>query len=437
MCSIGGSSNKIEVQAMLETMKHRSPDDSGVVSFPNFTIGMGRLAVIDLKSDGLCPYIFNNYVLTFNGELYNYIELRNELRQFGWEFSTESDTEVVLKSYIHWGVQCLDKFNGMFALAIFDRSSVFLARDVAGEKPLYYTLEPFRFASEAKALNYDCFEFPPAHYAIVDVKKGAVHPIRYWEPKKIKIKDPEKELEALLNDSIKLRTRADVPYALYYSGGVDSSLISSYHDFKYKFTYKDDEKYRQEFLDKFPKILWNLDYPVNSFSPFGLYKLAEMASKKVRVVISGEGADELFGGYIRYLKPHFNYLANKKYPSYKTMHQPAASVTEQGWLEFNSNLRELLRMGDRMASAFGIENRCPFLDKRIIEFAFSLPDELKISGLETKVLLNRILKKRNPKYKPIEKHGLYCSVPSWLGSKHKFDKNTYLLYQHKLWRKFQ
>ena len=92
-------------------------------------------------------------------------------------------------------------------------------------------------------------------------------------------------------------------------------------------------------------------------------------------------------------------------------------------------------MGDRMSSAFGIENRCPFLDKRIIQFAFSLPDEYKINGLDTKVILNRILKKRDPKYKPVEKHGLYCSVNSWLGEKDLLDKKVYKNYQKRLWKK--
>lgn len=438
MCAISGGKNKEEVKKMLQIMKHRAPDGSGVVDDGRFVIGMGRLAIIDLKSSDLCPYseVYKNrkYVLTFNGEIYNFIELRKELRQAGWEFRTTSDIEVVLKSYFQWGIKCLDKFNGMFAFVIYDGRNVFLARDIAGEKPLYFSYKPFKFASEAKALNWDCIEFPRAHYMIWSEKKGVEKFEQYWRLKKIKIKNAEKELEKLLENAIKIRTRADVPYGLYFSKGVDSSLISTFHKFQHKFTYKDGD-YRKEFFKRFPKILWHLDYPVSSFSAFGLFKLAELASKKVKVVLSGEGADELFGGYVRYVQPHFNWMAQKAFPSYKGYFKEAESVTAAGWREFNGNLRELLRMGDRMSSAWGIETRCPFLDKRIIEFAFSLPDELKINGLDIKVILNRILKKRNPKYKSIEKMGLFCSVNSWLGSKDSFNKNDYLKYQKFIWTK--
>lgn len=413
---------------MLSIMKHRSPDQIGMVKKNGYTMGMGRLAIIDLKSKNLCPYQEDKYILCFNGEIYNYIELKNELRKKGWSFKTDSDTEVLLKSYRQWGVKCLDKFNGMFAFAIYDGEKIFMARDIAGEKPLYYKLSPLKFASELKALDFRGKEFPPAHYAIYDGLKFTLK--RYWNLKKRKInlKTAEEELEWLLQDSIKLRTRADVPYALYYSGGIDSSLIDTFHDFKYKFTYQDKD-YSKEFKRIAKKIFWHLDYPIESFTPFGLWKLAEMASKKVKVVLSGEGADELFGGYIRYVLPQFNYVARSKLPSYQSMFQPAKSVNEYGWEEFNGNMQHLLRMGDRMASAFGLENRCPFLDKRIIEFAFSLPNHMKINGLETKTILRRILEKRNPKYKHIEKKGLYCSVNKWIGSKEKFSKKDYLKYQ--------
>lgn len=438
MCSIAGSKTKEEVGRMLKLMKHRSPDDEKIYGGRNFAIGMGRLSIIDLKSEGLCLFNEDGYYVSFNGELYNYIELRKELKRKGWKFRTNSDIEVLLKSFREWGHKCLDKFNGMFAFAIYDtnKQTIFLTRDVAGEKPLYFSYKPFKFASEAKALNWDCIEFPPAHFAYYHLGLKVWRMERYWQPKKIKIKNPEKELEALLEDAIRIRMRSDVPYGLYFSGGVDSSLLSTFHDFKYRFTYKDGD-YKKEFKKKFPKILWHLDYPVSSFSPFGLWKLAEMAKKKVKVVISGEGADELFGGYVRYIQPHFNFLAQKTFPSYRGMFQNGESVSQIGWREFNGNLRELLRMEDRITGAFGLENRSPFLDKRIIEFAFSLPDELKINGLETKVLLNRILKKRNPKYKPIEKAGLFTSVNSWIGVPEEgFGKKSYLKYQKEIFKRF-
>lgn len=435
MCSIVGGADKKWVLGALEKMKHRAPDGTNVIDDGKFAMGAGRLAIIDLTSKNLFPYREGNLTLSFNGEIYNYVELRKELKAKGHVFTTQSDTEVLLKAYKEWGKKCLNKLNGMFAFAIYDGQMIFLARDIAGEKPLYYKEYPFRFASEAKALDFDCRELPPATYMIYQNGKAYVR--RYWrlELRDINPNTAEEELEWLLEDSIKLRTRSDVPYGLYYSGGIDSSLIATFHDFEHKFSYRDQD-YQEEFLRVFPKILWHLDSPVKSFSPFGLWKLAEMASREVKVVISGEGADELFGGYVRYVQPEFNYQAQKAFPSYQTMFQSAKSVHDAGWEEFNGNMRELLRMGDRMASAFGIENRCPFLDKRIIEFAYSLPSNLKINGLETKVLLRRILERRNPNYKHIEKQGLYCSVNKWLGLNDKLNKDGYLKYQQSIWQKF-
>lgn len=434
MCSIvGGEGEDAFFRQQLNTMKHRAPDDAGVLS----GIGMGRLSIIDLESKNLCPYMEDGMVLAFNGEIYNYKDLRGELEGLGYSFTTESDIEVLLKSYKEWGVDCLKKFNGMFAFAIKDRDTIFIARDIAGEKPLYYQENPFLFASENKALDFEGTEFPPAHYGIFQDGKLTIKPWWKLRRRRINLKTAEEELEYLLEDSIRLRTQSDVPYGLFLSGGVDSTLINSFHDFENTFTYE-DENYEKEFKEIFPDILWHLDGPVKSFSPFGLWKLAELAHNTgVKVILSGEGADELFGGYVRYVPASMDREAQAKFPSYKKMFPQAKDVNDLGWEEFNGNMRELLRMGDRMTSAWGIENRCPFLDKRIIQFAFSLPHEAKIQGFDTKIILNKILKKRVPDYKPVEKHGLYCSVNKWLGSRDKFDKTLYNKYQEKLWRNLQ
>jgi len=431
MCSIAYGD---EVGKMLQKMKHRAPDDEGIVG----NLGMGRLSIIDLKSDGLCPFTEDGDVLAFNGEIYNYKELRSELRGLSHTFRTESDTEVLYHAYKQWGMEgCLQKLNGMFAFAIREGDRLYLARDIAGEKPLYYTEKPFRFASENKALDFQGKEFPPAHYGIYENGKLTIK--RWWtfEPHHINLKTAQEELEWLLEDSIRLRTQSDVPYGLFLSKGVDSTLISSFHDFQHTFTYEDGD-YKDEFLRTFQKILWHLDGPVQSFSPFGLWKLSEQARDAgVKVILSGEGADELFGGYVRFIPPSLAREARLRYPSYKAMFPGANNVNNLGWREFNGNMRELLRMGDRMTSAFGIENRCPFLDKRIIEFAFSLPHEAKIQGFDTKILLNKVLMKRRPDYIPVEKHGLYCSVNKWIGTGDKFGKELYTRYQHRLWRDLQ
>lgn len=442
MCSIAGSTIKDQVSLMLDLMKHRSPDGTKILSDEFFDIGMGRLSIVDLKSSGLCLYEEGNYILSFNGEIYNYIELRKELEKEGDTFKTKSDIEVVLKSYKKWGVECLQKFNGMFALAIYDGKEVFLARDIAGEKPLYFDFKKgqgFRFASEAKALSFRCLEFPPAHFGKYSVEKKEFSIFPYWKLERIDIDlaNAEKTLEDLLADSIKLRTRADVPYGLYFSGGIDSSLIKTFHNFKSLYTFTNKDDYKDEFLNILEKIVWHLDYPIDSFSPFGLWKLAEVASKEVKVVISGEGADELFGGYIRYMPVALYEQARKKFPSYQSYFSIHETVDNICWKEFRGNMRHLLRMGDRMASAFGIENRCPFLDKRIIQFAFSLPLEYRINGFDTKYILRKILQKRNKDYKFQEKMGLFCSVNEWIGSDEGYGKKKYLKMQKDIWEQFQ
>lgn len=432
MCSIAGSESQKEVKKMLSLMRHRAPDDEGIVK-NGIWLGMGRLAIHDLVSKGLCPIERDGMTLVFNGELYNFLELKKELIKLGHKFYTQNDSEVLLASYCEWKEKCLDKFNFMGAFAISDGKKIFLARDIAGEKPLYFQAKPFRFASEAKALNFKCTEFPQAHFGVYDIHKKTLKIKRWWTPPKSgsykgTFKQALKEIDELLADSVRLRTLSDVPYGLYFSKGIDSTLLSSYHPFKHKFTYVDGD-YKNEFNKIFPKILWHLDYPVKSFSAFALWKLADKASKKVKVVISGEGADELFGGYVRYVPNEFNRLAQIKFPSYKNLFPYRDLMGE----EFNGNLLELLRMGDRMTSAFGVENRCPFLDRRIIEFAISLPMEWKINGFETKLPLRELLKKRVPKYKDFEKKGLFCNVNKWIGAEEEgFGKDSYLNLQKKI-----
>src|SRR3990167_2386527 len=215
MCSIAGSHRYQEVNRMLQVMKHRAPDGMGWNTLQPYSIGMGRLAIIDLESEGLILYKEDEFVLSFNGEIYNYIEIRKNLEQFGWGFTTNSDTEVLLKAWREWGIYMFDKLNGMFAFAIYNtkKQQILLARDIAGEKPLYFKRSPFKFASEAKALDFKCEEFPPAHYAFYDVrKKKFSKPKAYWKLKPVEISnDPVSELEELIKDSIKLRTRSDVP----------------------------------------------------------------------------------------------------------------------------------------------------------------------------------------------------------------------------------
>ena len=458
MCSISGMVPGGNVERMVAVQKHRAPDESGIYRDERIALGMGRLRIIDLQSPGLAPYREDDLTLCYNGEIYNYIELRKELQGLGFVFRTMSDTEVLLKAWRQWGVKMFDRLNGMFACAIYDsvKKQVLLARDISGEKPLYYYHRggQFVFSSEAKALSAvlslerreddffeafqhcfqttlwkDVFEVPPAHYLLFDLGTSTKKIVEYWkfQPREIALHTAEEELESLLTDAVKLRIRSDVPIGLYHSEGIDSSLIAKLHRFDHRY-YFDNAKpeLREEFFAKIPEVLRHLDFPVGSFGFFGMWKLAEAAAKDVKVILSGEGADEIFGGYVRYMPiareyqlrqhcPSYAYLFGKHFgvedyvsafaritsrndnfldlvrekvePFFRMFSDP---VNAMGFADFKLIFPSLTQMGDRMAGAFGIENRCPFLDRRIIEFGFSLPPAYKIDNLEQKVILRRI-----------------------------------------------
>lgn len=465
---------------MLKTMTHRAPDDTGVYCDKDMSLGMGRLSIIDLKSKNLCPFQNNKIVLSFNGEIYNYKSLRKELERFGYKFHTSSDTEVLGNAWDKWGKKIFSKIKGMFVFAIYEKNTqkLFIARDIPGEKPLYYLRKNNRlyFASEAKALKKilnlnvtkdkffdsfqhclnstlwkDVYQLPPAHYIEFDLRRKKLSIVEYWKLKKRKInsKTAQDELEDLLKKSITLCTQADVDYGLYYSKGVDSMLISTFHKFKNKFYFDDKLNYKTNFQKSIKKIAYHLDFPVGSFSSYPLWKLAERAKKNnVKVILSGEGADEIFGGYTRYMPIYMQWRLNKKFPSYeylfgkffdpyldgyknltgrnkkdsnlvKNIMKPFFEkfddpITAMCYFDFKVIMPSLLQMGDRMSSSFGVENRCPFLDKDIIEFGFSLPYEYKIKNLSQKHILRIIADKRGlTNATKMEKKGLIIQYNKW------------------------
>ncbi len=493
MCSIAGSYSEEAVDLMLDLQQHRAPDDSGTeyIEQAEFTFGMGRLSIIDLVSDNLCPHVSDGYVLSYNGEVYNYLELKVQLQNLGHKFETTSDTEVVLAAYKQWGFDCFNKFNGMFAIAIYDPKShsIVLARDIAGQKPLFYRTDEFAFASEAKALKNDNSQYTkdvffdvfqhiyegtlwsnirqvkPAHYLEYDIGTKKTRSVRYWkfEPRYIDLKTVYDELEYLIGDAVNLVQRSDVPYALYYSGGVDSTIISKVGYFKNKITFTDISE--EQFYEDINEVVEHLDFPVGSFSSVALYQLAKRAQEEgFKVIISGEGADEIFGGYIRYVpiaqfssmydrypsyaelfnkthKPSYvkitkrtegtdNFLSRHMEPFFKE-HDP---VTAMQLFDFTYILPSLLQMGDRMASAFGIENRCPFLDKRLIEFGLSLPANMKIDNMDTKVTLRTFLDDLGGRDINDEKVGLIVPYNKWKGIK-GYSRSAYFAEILDIWKK--
>jgi asparagine synthase (glutamine-hydrolysing) len=354
-------------------MVHRGPDDNGIVALESATLGHRRLAILDLSSRANQPMSSSDkrYYITYNGEVYNFLELKKNLEAEGYKFRTTSDTEVVLYSFIHYGEQCLTKFNGMFAFAIWDtyQKSLFLARDRFGKKPLYYYLDPSGavcFSSELTALIEDktiptklsfeaincylslgyilspltiyesIFKLEPATYMYISENGKKVRKIKYWDfSEAFRIKTNEKEIEiekhvlSLLEEAARKRLISDVPVGAFLSGGIDSSsivsLIKKYHKGDlHTFSVGFDSESYNELPDAQRTAEWigtkhhnlickisdGIDFVNDAISVFDepfadnslipTIEVSKLASKYVTVVLSGDGADELFAGYITY-----------------------------------------------------------------------------------------------------------------------------------------
>lgn len=380
MCGIAGvfsySFNKIEeihhyLKVMNQLISHRGPDDSGVWVSSSRNVGFShrRLSIIDLSNHAHQPMQSDcGYVVVFNGEIYNHIELRNMLKS-DWNFKTQSDTEVILAAYHVYGVDCVKLFKGMFAFALWDGQNLFCARDHFGIKPLYFTRQnnQFIFASESKALlpfvskistnrmafvEYVTFQYPigsqtlfeeifqlePAHAILINAhgeKKWRYWDVHYQMDYDHTPKYFHEKLDALLHESIQLHLRADVNVGAYVSGGVDSSLIGLlacqeknyaipfYHGRFLESSAYDESSYAEsvaiqantslnildihenDFIANINKIMYFMDFPVAGPGVFPQYMVSEMAAKSVKVVLGGQGGDELFGGYARYLIAYF------------------------------------------------------------------------------------------------------------------------------------
>lgn len=553
MCGIAGLLSKnaplpegFDLDRMLAAQSHRGPDDTGQFQSPFFQVGMVRLSILDLVSPNLCPLIFSrpgspdvSHVLSYNGELYNYVELRKELETLGHELRTTGDTEVLLHSYLEWGEGCLDRLNGMYAFVIadFEEDLLFCARDIAGEKPLYYYEDRnvFLFSSEIKGIlsqipmpemnitdEFNAFEYVtgeetlfqnvsalrPGFKMVIRGLRGNYRGKRvteYWSlVDHLYDVDPEHavdQLDELLSDAVRIRLRADVKIGLYLSGGIDSSLMAymakpeiafsvhfpygkKYDELSYAQTVAREigcehvviQPTKDDFEEHLDSIIYHLDTPVGSFSPFPLYMLAREASQRVKIVLSGEGADELFSGYTRYLLLDHNEKLRdvaelKNYDSLMDyyygppLEQMARLLNRgnvsddvirlvikphftqfddvrhaMGYTEYKTMLIALLQMGDRTSAAFGIENRSPFLDKRVIAFAFSIPGDLKIRGYTTKWILKEVARRYVPTsvVDRTGKQGLIAPINLWMnfrGARGEFDRQAYNTLMMERWYK--
>ncbi len=395
MCGISGLyrkkkriSNDIElVQAMSKSMVHRGPDAEGVWSDGEVHLSHRRLSIIDRSEISNQPMISSDgrYIIVYNGEIYNYLEIRNNIEPQGCFFNTLGDTEVILEAFRLFGTKCFEMFNGMWAIAIYDKEDkkLYLCRDRFGVKPLYLVDndELFIFSSEMGAIlsvfpqyrtpnkrsiyrylvdgiNEDSDDstfyrdiktFPAAHYMIVDIKNKSYKKEKYWgvdidsfKGKWIKGKNPYKTFRELFESAVSLRLRSDVEVGVCLSGGLDSSSIlgcaasiSSRPIQTFSSVYEDQDCNEEEFINEvnrkwntishivkpdedegkfvehLKKIIIHHGQPVNGASLYSQYKVMEKAGDTVRVVLDGQGADELFAGYLYYYSYFVRDLLNK------------------------------------------------------------------------------------------------------------------------------
>ena len=538
MCGIAGFTHITRVPdpgliiQAIESISHRGPDGQAVFETRLVSLGAARLKIIDLES-GDQPMTAENgdVVIAFNGEVYNYAELRAELRALGHQFESRTDTEVVLRAFLQWDTDCFERMRGMFALAIWRESTrrLVLARDRIGIKPLYVARrgQDIYFGSELKTIfvhpeierrldpaGLDCWlslnyvpcpltlvegveKLPPGHW--LEWRAGQVRTDSYWKlpfapALSIKQADAEQQLDLLLKQSVHEHLLSDVPLGMWLSGGVDSSTILHYaaeqstaplRTFSISFlgrSFDESENIARlvshygtvhEQLDLNPELdlaetieefAGYADEPNGDAGALPVWYLSRMTRRTATVALSGEGADELFGGYTTYranvlakwarMLPSFALRAAEKvarrWPAsdekisfeYKLKRFLAGCQTrpEQAHLFWNGTFsekekrriagmplpdalgrmtRELAERGDtlaaylwfdqkyylpddilakvdRMSMAHSVEVRPPFLDHRIVEFAASLPDELKMAGTQQKIVLRSLMKKRLP-----------------------------------------
>ena len=524
MCGIVGLVTKKEkentIKLMNDRIKHRGPDGDGYFIDGDVALGHRRLSIIDL-STGDQP-IFNedgSVVTVFNGEIYNYQELKEELIALGHDFKTKSDTEVLVHGYEEWHTDLPKHLRGMFAFAIYDKNKneVFLARDNFGIKPLYYAKmnDTFMFASEIKAFldvpdfekvfnesileTYLEFSFVPTNETFFKgvhrldagcsllYKDGEIKLNKYFKldfkEENMSFEDAVKNISAVMKDSVEKHLIADVEVGSFLSSGIDSSYIVSlakpdktytvgYENKKYdetmyakdlaeKLGIKNESKIitKEEYLENISKIMYHLDEPTSDPAAISLYFVAKLASKDLKVVLSGEGADEFFGGYNYYREEvdykfynklpfcirhaigkvasifpegrGFNFLVrrgeklensyigvNRNFSSkmakkvLKNNYElKAIDVTKDVYNEFKnySNIdkmqaidinfwlmKDILLKADRMTMASSIEGRVPFIDKEVFKVASHLPFDYKVTKENTKVALRAAAKEVIP-----------------------------------------
>lgn len=560
-----GQANKI--YNMNESNAHRGPDGSGVwfSTCRRVSLGHRRLSIIDLSDNGSQPIKSSDskFILTYNGEIYNFLELRAACEQLGSVFFSQSDSEVILECYRHWGAECFKKFRGMWALALVDleKNCVVLSRDPFAIKPLYYGFLNgcLYFGSEPRNLHQasDYFKeedlitstlflehaylerddwtfykhikrFPHAHYSIISLEHS-LHELqfrRYWSPSSeinynISYAQATKKVKDLLHDSVKLHLRSDVPVGACLSGGIDSSAIVSIgsaqlaHSRFTTFTTHyprhkqlDETSWAQKvidcvkaksyfveptkesFLSELHHLINAQGEPFGSMSIFAQYTVFKKISETgVKVVLDGQGADEMLAGYLGFLPFYFKDLISKQH--YLTLLRDIFAFRFYGTMQFDvrstlkkslalisrknkhvslsqersefedelgyrleklnrphhsfesrlehllceSNIPQLLRYEDRNSMCFSIESRVPFLETELVNFILSLPADFRLRKGFTKAVLRDALKGVIPDEIRLRRDKLGFPAPElqWLKECFNIDAPTN---GSKQWREF-
>ncbi|MCH7398629.1 asparagine synthase (glutamine-hydrolyzing) [Belliella sp. DSM 107340] len=527
----------LALNKMNDLIIHRGPDSEGVFFKENVGFGFRRLSIIDLSNHADQPMVKNDLglAIVFNGEIYNYLEVKKDLIDKGHVFNTDSDTEVILNAYKEYGEECVHYFNGMWAFAIYDYQTkkVFCSRDRFGVKPFYYCIKDnvLFFSSELKALHSVCdlknanlakvYEYLAYGYRVNDgetffegcnellpgtkliVKNNKIEINRYWELKENQYQhDPsltyEQEYRRLFEDAIKIRYRSDVPVAILLSGGLDSTAISKVTDqliengglnqtdiHAYTASFPDFEENETEtvrgfiktckniklhemeidqndLVSSFEKTLSELDHPLGSFASIAHNNIMKLCKERgIKVVLNGQGSDEAYAGYSRYIagvflvdvlisKPKtflsefrslntlngfsklflvsqmFKAIINQSTASFlrAKYQEKSISVLKKNFVEANrkhfknpykfsakegsfqryllhqinnSGINQILHYEDVSAMNQSIEIRSPFMDYRLMEFAFSIPIEYKFSKGVTKKIQRDTIGKDLPK----------------------------------------
>lgn len=509
MCGIAGillnKSNKKLIekfQKISDDLSHRGPDSSSFYKNSKNLFLHTRLSIIDLKG-GNQPIINNDLILIANGEIYNDPEIRSFYKTYN--FKTESDSESIMTLYDREGINGLEKLRGMYAFAIYDKKKncTVLGRDIFGIKPLYFSIikDGIIFSSEItplinsnlikkkiseeklieylelqyttgkKTIYKDVFRLRPGE--ILTIQNGKIINSKLQKLSSLKKKSSKVDnnfIEKKLEESVSAHLRSDVPYCLFFSGGIDSMLVmyfmsklnlgSKIEAFKvniddrknksnniflkkisnqYKIRFNEINFTEDDFWNIIPFAAKKIDDPIADYAILPTFKLAEIASKKFKVAITGEGGDELFGGYGRYR--HNNFLNKKffkgafrnlgkfknnywKFETNQTFidNLSLTKVQKKQFFDYNNWLpNNLLVKLDRCLMSYGMEGRTPLIDKKLFESFFFVRDEYKIRNGFGKFLIRNFIESKVKYYDAFtKKEGFTVPIEKWLPKHSKF-----------------